>query len=129
MDQKSMQVRRSQWEQIVLECNKAPVSKKEWCLQNGINLKSFYYWQRKIRKTAVATLDETTNAVSVQATVPSSSFVEISIPSPTKVDGAIAPLHGLTPEVMVQVGECQVYVTGSVQEHTLSTIMKVVRNA
>jgi putative transposase len=129
MDQKSMQVRRSQWEQIVLECNKAPISKKEWCLQNGINIKSFYYWQRKIRKSAVTALDETASTVSIQVTAPSSSFVEVPIPSPTQNDSEGTPFHSLTPELMIHVDGCQIYVTGSVQEHTLNTVLKVIRNA
>ena len=57
MDQKSLQIRRSQWEQIVLEANKSAISKKDWCRQNGINLKSFYYWQKKIRNEAAKDMD------------------------------------------------------------------------
>ena len=57
MDQKALQIRRSQWEQIVLEGNQASISKKEWCKQNGISEKSFYYWQRKIRLQAAEALE------------------------------------------------------------------------
>ena len=53
MDQKAYEIRRSRWERIILEGNRASVSKKEWCRQNGINEKSFYYWQKKIRMAAI----------------------------------------------------------------------------
>ena len=55
MDQRASEIRLAQWEQIVLEGNKASVTKRKWCRQNGINEKSFFYWQRKIRLKALDT--------------------------------------------------------------------------
>lgn len=127
MDKMSLQIRRSQWEQIVLEGNKATISKKEWCSQNGINLKSFYYWQRKIRRAAAEAMAEAENTIPAHVPAPSPSFVELSFPS--QASNGPAPPQGLLPELMVQVGGCQIYVTGSIQEHTLDTVMKVIRNA
>ncbi len=129
MDQKSLLIRRSQWEQIVLEANKASVSKKEWCRQNGINLKAFYYWQRKIRKAALTALEEAADTDQCQVPAPSSDFVELSFPSPPHTISDTACAQSLVPELMIQAGGCQIYVTGSVQEHTLNTVMKVIRNA
>lgn len=129
MDQKALQIRRSQWEQIVLECNKASTSKKEWCRQNGIEIKSFYYWQRKLRKAAAEEMECTVNAAAPQAPARPSSFVELSLPSPSQADVGPVPSQNLFPELMLQVNGCQIYVTGSIQERTLNTVMKVIRNA
>ena len=52
------------------------ITKKEWCLQNHINEKSFYYWQRVIRKEALTTCQLPVTAASSIET----SFVEL--PSP-----------------------------------------------
>ena len=129
MDQKTLQIRRSQWEQIVLECNKASTSKKEWCRQNGIDIKSFYYWQRKIRKAAAEAMEGTANTASLQVPAPSSSFVELPFPSPPQLGGDPASPQKLFPELMLQIGGCQIYVTSSIQEKTLDTVMRVIRNA
>lgn len=124
MDQKAYEIRRSRWERIILEGNRAPVSKKEWCRQNGINEKSFYYWQKKIRMAAIE------NANSVQAIAPSntSSFVEIPFRE-NSYSSEDSSLHVSSPELMLQVNDCRIFITGSIQENTLRTVMKVVRNA
>ncbi len=124
MDQKAYEIRRSRWERIILEGNRASVSKKEWCRQNGINEKSFYYWQKKIRMAAIE------NANSVQAIAPSntSSFVEIPFRE-NSYSSEDSSLHVSSPELMLQVNDCRIFITGSIQENTLRTVMKVVRNA
>ena len=130
MDQKSLQIRRSQWEQIVLEGNNASVSKKEWCRQNGISLKSFYYWQRKIRRTAAEALEESKSSAHLQVPArSSSSFVELPAPFPSQSDRGPALPQDLVPELMLQIGGCQIFVTGSIQERTLDTVMRVIRKA
>ena len=126
MDQKSLQIRRSQWEQIVLEANKSAISKKDWCRQNGINLKSFYYWQKKIRNEAAKALEGASNASLAVPAAPS-AFVEIPFPSQSYRESE--PSQALSPELMIQIGDCRVYVAGTIQDRTLDTVLKVLRNA
>ena len=49
MDQLTTDVRTRNWASIVTECNRSALSKQEWCRQNNVSIKSFYYWQRKLR--------------------------------------------------------------------------------
>ena len=128
MDQKAQQIRRSQWEQIVLEGNRASISKKEWCRQNGISEKSFYYWQRKIRSQAAEAL-ESEKAVPVCVGMSSSSFVELPFGSTAQTFSGGSASPGLAPELMIQIGDCRVYVAGTIREQTLSTALKVIRHA
>lgn len=53
MDQITTDVRTQSWASIVTECNRSALSKQEWCRQNNVSIKSFYYWQRKLRREAV----------------------------------------------------------------------------
>ena len=43
MDKITSNVRRSQWLDIIHACNTSGLTRKAWCKQNGINIKSFYY--------------------------------------------------------------------------------------
>lgn len=54
MDQSIHDVRRSNWLNIVNECQKRPANMtvKQWLADNGIKEKSYYYWLRKSRKEA-----------------------------------------------------------------------------
>ena len=131
MDQKSLAVRRAQWAQIVQDVNSAPISKKEWCAQNGVNLKAFYYWQNKFRKQAIESAEHST-ALQVQVTQPA-SFVEIPVQSvvseehklPEPIAGESKPDH----ELILQVDGCRLFINENIKERTLSTVMKVIRHA
>ena len=41
--------RKQQWAQIILECQSSGLSNKEYCRQQGISEKTYYYWLRKLR--------------------------------------------------------------------------------
>ena len=70
MDQIVHEVRSRNWASIITECSQSTLTKLEWCRQNGINIKSFYYWQRKLRNEAMHA------AGNVPATT---TFAEISV--------------------------------------------------
>ncbi len=43
------------WIPIINNCVNSGLSKQEWCKQNGINIKSYFYWQKRIFDVAVDT--------------------------------------------------------------------------
>ena len=54
MDKITHEVRLEQWERLMTDCAESGLPKKQWCRENGISEKRFYYWQRKLRKKAYA---------------------------------------------------------------------------
>lgn len=76
MDQSTHEIRVREWSQIIQDCNASGLTKKEWCLQNHISEKSFYYWQRVIRRETLAACQLPVTADSSVET----TFVEL--PSP-----------------------------------------------
>jgi hypothetical protein len=38
-----------QWTQIIQTCQASSMTVVAWCSQNNVNVKSYYYWLRKIR--------------------------------------------------------------------------------
>ena len=54
MEQSTHEIRVKEWSKIIQNCYTSGLTKKEWCVQNHINEKSFYYWQRVIRKETLA---------------------------------------------------------------------------
>ena len=127
MDQQTAIIRTSQWEQIVQEANNSPITKREWCRQNHVNEKAFYYWQHKFRMKAISEIKTVSN-VPVPAEPSGSSFVELPIHSMTSTS-RMPDLPDGSPELMLQVRDCRIYVGSSIQESTLRTVMKVIRDA
>ena len=46
--------RAQHWAMVIQECRNSGLSNREYCRQRRIAEKSFYYWQRKLRKQIVA---------------------------------------------------------------------------
>jgi len=126
MDKNSHKVRREQWLQIVTECNnrRQSISKIQWCKMNGINIKSFYYWQHQFRNELL--ILDATSSKQIPAFVDITSQITRST---TASDETISTERTLVPELMIQSGNFRVYVSGAVQEQTLDTVMKVLSRA
>ena len=45
--------RLQEWAQIHRRCKESGLSNREFCRQNGIAEKTFYYWLKKLRETAI----------------------------------------------------------------------------
>lgn len=44
------------WAEIVRECQASGLTNREFCAQRGISEKTYYYWLRKLRQTAAASM-------------------------------------------------------------------------
>ena len=126
MDKNSYNVRREQWLRIVTECNSRDQSlpKIQWCRMNGINIKSFYYWQHQFRNELL--IQGAASAAPVPAFVDITSQVSRSALISEEV---VSAERTLVPELMIQSGDFRIYVSGTVHEQTLDTVMKVLRHA
>ena len=84
----AQQVRLAQWAGVMRERNESGKSIRLWCNENGINQKTFHYWQRKLRDTACERVNElqgTRQANELQGTrqtdlIPS-GFTQVTIPN------------------------------------------------
>ena len=67
MDQLTHTVRRSNWINIIRQCQDRPAgtTAKQWLAENDISEKSYYYWLRKIRREVCEQegLQEDTNQI------------------------------------------------------------------
>lgn len=42
------------WSRRVRECRNSGMTVQQWCLENGVNTKTYYYWQRKLFEITVS---------------------------------------------------------------------------
>ena len=61
MDKITSDIRRQQWLDIIQACNASGLTKKAWCKQNGINIKSFYYRYFELLLTEIPKHQEDTD--------------------------------------------------------------------
>lgn len=121
MDKITSDVRHQQWLEIIKACNASGLSKKEWCAQNGVNLKSFYYRQRQLRHEA-----QEEHSDSVPA-VPEVTFAEVPVPQPaTPASGSVSDFH---PDAVIRTRTMTIEVSNTASQDVLSLIGSVIRNA
>ena len=90
--------RKQQWVQIIRECQSSGLSNKEYCRQQGISEKSYYYWLRKLRSTAAEGMPQI-EEVDLPA-VEDKVYIrfrgaELALPAETDVEAIAAVLRSL----------------------------------
>ena len=48
------QAKLAQWAQVVAQCRESSMSVRQWCQEHGVNVSSYYKWQRKVYAAAQA---------------------------------------------------------------------------
>ncbi|WZL72001.1 IS66 family insertion sequence element accessory protein TnpB [Clostridiaceae bacterium 35-E11] len=116
MDKITHEMRLMQWTQIIRECRKSGLTIKSWCLENNINEKRFYYWQRRVREEAYDALEKTESNKQ-------QNFVQLPVP---------ANISRNTPSFMadmiIHIGNNVLELSNTVSEELLSKVFKVMND-
>lgn len=136
MNQKVAAVRAEHWRQTIYEClNRDPkLSKKQWCLENGVYYRSLMYWQRRFQTEALDLMENHDTVLPVkQDSFNAPAFADMTpqlkaLQAEQPVPAVAEPLPG-APELMIQAGSYRIYVNASIQETTLETVLRVIRDA
>ena len=137
MNQRVSAIRTEQWRKIVYEClNRDPkISKRQWCRENDVKIRSLMYWQRKFQMEALDQIEGRDPSLPIRTdpvNVPAFADMTSRLEALHSEQDAVVPEQGtskLAPELMIQAGPYRIYVNGSIQEDTLEKVMRVIRHA
>ena len=104
------------WRQRVMECKTSGLTVAEWCEQNHINKKTYFYWQKQVWDHEINTMvpDRPSNLpASVQ-------FAEISVPSCSVLSGDA--------DIVLRHGEWTMEIRNSVDPMLLCRILEAVKS-
>jgi len=101
------------WMQIVEECRNSGKTAVKWCGENDINIKTYYYWQRRVLNAVCEELVTANNNV-----VKSPAFAEVILPDTR------------TPEVAItlNLNNITLQIHNGANESVISQTLKVLRN-
>lgn len=101
------------WTQIVHECKNSDMTVRDWCLENDINEKRFYYWQRRVREEVLA-----------PAIVPQNSQTPfVRVPNIEQLSSA-----GFQPDMVLNYGNLRMELKNSVSTKLLAEVIQVIRH-
>lgn len=131
MDKITHEVRLEQWKHIISECLARPEGQtaKQWLTEKGISEKTYYYWQRRVRKEAyaLAKKGDCSIASATAAIVPDRpqvSFAEMSFHPVSET-----PLNDFVPTAVLRRGGMVLEISNAVSDRLLERILEVTANA
>ena len=97
------QLRLQQWAQIISDCQASDMTVVAWCEANNINIKSYYYWLRKVRNHTLEQMPQLTENLPVPTEDDPVTFKRLDIQTP--VPEAAAAVIIRLPNATVEVNE------------------------
>ena len=137
MDQEVNIIRIENWKRLILEANNSGLSKTEWCRQNNISSKTFFYWQRKVRLMEAQKALSSSELPSVstgQKAAISPDFVDMThlykeTTAPTESVPSGNSQSGFAPQLMLPADQYRILIGEDVREQTLSTVLRAIKHA
>jgi putative transposase len=116
MDKITYEMRLMQWTQIIRECRSSGMSVRDWCIENNVGEKKFYYWQRRVRGEAFESLKK--NEIQNQT-----NFVQLPIHN-----DSLKTVPSFKPDIVMHIGNNILELSNTVSEELLSKVLKVMSN-
>jgi putative transposase len=104
----------NQWAQISKARKESGRSVKDFCKDNGISRKAYFYWQRKLRAVACKGLTESNDSKGI---VPA-GWVKLNPPNPQSADDGI----------LIEINGCHITVKGNTDLELLKNICSILRS-
>ena len=103
-----------QWTKVIQECQASNLTVKAWCKQNNINIKSYYYWLKKIRLKAC-------QATEIQPPAIKQDIVPLQLnlqPGSSSVN----------PVVTIHLGSTSIDIAEGTSQATVETVLRALKN-
>lgn len=122
MDITTHEVRLAQWLPIITQCQAGPIGQtvKQWTTENGIHIKQYYYWLRRIRKEAYTQHQEKISDVHSLDVTGFAEFPLSTLDSSNRI---------FQPDAVIRKGCMTIEISNSISESLLSRILSEVAHA
>ncbi len=123
----SQQERMEVWAERIMACRNSGMSVRAWCLDNGLNEKSYFYWQRKLFHTLSQQRVQSTTFAEVTPKMVSGGSVAVSLQindigvalhngaDSDTVEAVLPQYH--SPKLFWHLPSCRTAGQGTVQDH------------
>ena len=106
------QLRIAQWADTIRACQASGQTVHTWCSENQVNIKTYYYWLRKLREKSIAQANEL--AVVKETPQPPTVFKKLEVQTPVSNTQAA---------VIIRLGNATVEVTEGTSQQTIQAVL------
>jgi len=116
----------SQWAEHIHNCQTSGMRVPDWCQSMGLNVKTYYYWLKRVREQSLSNLpSETLN-------VPMAKRNNIPIASEEKISfrklEVTSPIPNMQAAVVVRLPYATVEVTNDATQRTVEAVLLALRS-
>lgn len=134
MDRATQRLRRAQWIDIIRACHARPEGQtaEDWLKANGINRKTYYYWQYRIRREAAKEMGmDTCSLPQADDSAAAVTFAEVPVLTQDTVPVSTSQgnVHDFRPDAVICIGGITVAVSNSTSRGLLEKIVEVAGHA
>ncbi len=115
--QAKTELRLQSWSELITECQSSCMTVKAWCELHDVNVKSYYYWLRKIRKLSLENSPVPTGSLPTKPEEPV-KFRKLEVQS---------PVSGMQAAVVIRLPQASVEVAAGTDQQTLEAVLLALR--
>jgi len=103
-----------QWTKVIQECQASNLTVTAWCSQNNINIKSYYYWLRKVRLKACQSTEFQTPAAKQEI-----------VPLQLHPQQCLNSVH---PAITIHLGSASIDIAEGTSQATIEAVLRSLQN-
>ena len=111
--------RLSKWAQLIQECHRSGKTIAQWCDENNINQRQYYYWLKRVREAACNALP----ALNAQ----SNPFVPVEVD--LKENKSHSEDQTYVPEITLRIGTVTMEIHNNASMSLIETTLRAIQNA
>ena len=105
------------WAEKIGQCRNSGMTVTAWCENQNINIKSYYYWQRKVREAASAELMKVQNCNTENGLVPN-GWTQVSGPALSTCENALT----------IEISGCHITANEKTDSELLAKVCRILRS-
>lgn len=134
MDKNVTEIRMQQWFELIQTWSASGLSKRQWCEENDVSLRKFYYWQDRIRQKLYGDMASKKETAMIVKEPPLPEPTSPDLPASAFAEVPLAPIETrnpdqFRPDVVVKAGGVTVELSDRAARNLLESIGEAIRHA
>ena len=122
------QVLLSKWADLIKSCQTSGMTVQNWCAQNNINAKTYYYWLKRVREQAIQNLPQADSCTQIATRQQKSLVREPEGDITFKQLEVQSPIQGMQAAVIIKLPQASIEVANDATQRTLEAVLLALKS-
>ena len=122
------QVFLSKWAGLIQDCQMSGMTVQQWCATNIINVKTYYYWLKRVREQALLSLPQDSSCSDLQVKKNEQLAVNETDRVSFKKLEVVSPVTNMQPAVIIRLPQASIEVTNDATQTTVEAVLLALKS-